>query len=174
MPREVTTSMEEMFDVVDRSDMVVGRASREEVHRDGLLHRSTHLLVFDSAGRVLLQKRSTSKDSFPGRWDSSVSGHVDSGEGYDECIVREASEEIGIDLTETPERLFKIDACEETSQEFTWVYRTTSDGPFTPNEDEVIEIRWFTRDEVSRLLDTENESRSPAFALVWRVLLEGL
>ena len=174
MPREVTTSMEEMFDVVARSDMVVGRASREEVHRDGLLHRSTHLLVFDSAGRVLLQKRSTSKDSFPGRWDSSVSGHVDSGEGYDECIVREASEEIGIDLTETPERLFKIDACEETSQEFTWVYRTTSDGPFTPNEEEVIEIRWFTRDEVSRLLDTENESLSPAFALVWRVLLAGL
>ena len=73
-----------------------------------------------------------------------------------------------------PGRLFKVDAGEETSQEFTWVYRTTSDGPFTPNEEEVIEIRWFTRDEVSRLLDTENESLSPAFALVWRVLLEGL
>ena len=83
--------MEEMFDVVDSSDKVIGRASREEVHRKGLLHRSTHLLVFDESGRVLLQKRSMRKDWFPGRWDSSVSGHVDSGEHYDECVVREAS-----------------------------------------------------------------------------------
>ena len=58
--------MEETFDVVDRSDTVIGRASREEVHRDGLLHRSAHLLVFDGSGRVLLQKRSMEKDRFPG------------------------------------------------------------------------------------------------------------
>ena len=57
--------MEETFDVVDRSDKVIGRASREEVHRDGLLHRSAHLLVFDGSGRVLLQKRSMGKDRFP-------------------------------------------------------------------------------------------------------------
>ena len=64
--------MEEMFDVVDSTDKVIGRASREEIHRKGLLHRSTHLLVFDGSGRVLLQKRSMRKDRFPGRWDSSV------------------------------------------------------------------------------------------------------
>ena len=92
-------------------------------------------MVFDGSGRVLLQMRSMGKDRFPGRWDSSVSGHVDSGEGYDQCIVREAMEEIGIRLESTPERLFKIDACEETDQEFTWVYRTYSEGPFTPNEE---------------------------------------
>ena len=50
--------MGETFDVVDRSDTVIGQASREEVHRDGLLHRSAHLLVFDGSGRVLLQKLS--------------------------------------------------------------------------------------------------------------------
>ena len=95
--------MEEWFDVVDRNDTVIGRASREEVHQNGLLHRSAHLLVFDGSGRVLLQKRSEGKDRFPGRWDSSVSGHVDSGEGYDQCIVREAMEEIGIRLEATRE-----------------------------------------------------------------------
>ena len=164
--------MGETFDVVDRTDTVIGQASREEVHREGLLHRSAHLLVFDGSGRVLLQKRSMSKDRFPGRWDSSVSGHVDSGEGYDQCIVREAMEEIGIRLEATPESLFKIDACEETDQEFTWVYRTYSGGPFTPDEEEVSEIGWFTGDEVNDLVRTDPDSVSPSFALVWSKLLE--
>ena len=159
--------MEEWFDVVDRSDRVIDRASREEVHQNGLLHRSAHLLVFDGSGRVLLQKRSMVKDRFPGRWDSSVSGHVDSGESYDQCIVREAMEEIGIRLAATPERLFKVDACNETDQEFSWVYRTYSEGPFAPNEEEISEIGWFTGDEVSHLVKTDPESVSPSFALIW-------
>jgi isopentenyl-diphosphate delta-isomerase len=159
--------MEEWFDVVDRSDRVIDRASREEVHRNGLLHRSAHLLVFDGSGRVLLQKRSMVKDRFPGRWDSSVSGHVDSGESYDQCIVREAMEEIGIRLAATPERLFKVDACDETDQEFSWVYRTYSEGPFAPNEEEISEIGWFTGDEVSHLVKTDPDSVSPSFALIW-------
>ena len=162
--------MEEWFDVVDRSDTVIGRASREEVHRNGLLHRSAHLLVFDGSGRVLLQKRSEGKDRFPGRWDSSVSGHVDSGEGYDQCIVREAMEEIGILLEATPERLFKIDACEETDQEFSWVYRTYFEGPFAPNEEEISEIGWFTADEAHQLVKTNPENVSPSFALIWSKL----
>ncbi|RJU85532.1 MAG: NUDIX domain-containing protein [Candidatus Poseidoniales archaeon] len=164
---------EEIFDIVDDSDVVVGRASRDEVHRSGHRHRSTHLLVFDSGGRVLLQKRSIQKDTFPGRWDSSVSGHVDSGESYDQCVVREASEEIGIDLFETPERLFKIDACEETAQEFTWVYRTFHDGPFQVNEDEISEIGWFAGKDLSRLLNNKREEFSPAFALVWAMTRDG-
>lgn len=159
--------MEEWFDVVDRSDRVIDRASREEVHQNGLLHRSAHLLVFDGSGRVLLQKRSMVKDRFPGRWDSSVSGHVDSGESYDQCIVREAMEEIGIRLAATPERLFKVDACNETDQEFSWVYRTYSEGPFAPNKEEISEIGWFTGDEVSHLVKTDPESVSPSFALIW-------
>jgi len=166
--------MEEWFDVVDRNDTVIGRSSREQVHRQNLLHRSAHLLVFDSSGRVLLQKRSMSKDRFPGRWDSSVSGHVDSGEHYDQCIVREAMEEIGIDLETTPERLFKIDACDETDNEFTWVYRTVSEGPFAPNEEEVAEIVWLSKDDVSRMMETDPERVSPSFALIWDKICEDI
>ena len=164
---------DEIFDIVDDSDSVVGSASRGEVHRLGLLHRSTHLIVFDSRGRVLLQRRSAEKDSFPGWWDSSVSGHVDSGEMYDQCVLREAKEEIGIDLFETPERIFKIDACEETANEFTWVYRTLNDGPFSVNQQEISEIRWFTKEDVGRLIDSKREIFSPAFALVWGMMQEG-
>src|SRR5580765_5186343 len=78
---------EEIFDVVDGQDEVIGRATRNEVHRRGLMHRATHVLVFNSAGQVFLQKRSMNKDRQPGLWDSSASGHLNVSEGYDACGV---------------------------------------------------------------------------------------
>ena len=80
---------QEIFDVVNGRDEVIGRQLRSEVHRLGLKHRATHVLVFNSRSEVFLQKRSMKKDRQPGVWDSSVSGHVDSGEDYDACAVRE-------------------------------------------------------------------------------------
>ena len=128
---------EEIFDVVNDRDEVIDRRSRSEVHRLGLKHRATHVLVFNSRGEVFLQKRSLKKDRQPGVWDSSASGHVDSGEDYDACVVRELREEINLTVAQTPSRRFKIDACEETDQEFVWVYQCQNDGPFTLHPDEL-------------------------------------
>src|ERR1043165_9218066 len=99
---------EEIFDVVNERDEVIDRKPRSEVHRLGLKHRALHVLGFNSRGEVFLQKRSMKKERQPGLWDSSASGHVDSGEDYDTCVVRELREEIGLVLTRLPERLFKI------------------------------------------------------------------
>src|SRR5450432_650127 len=85
---------EEWFDVVNARDEVIGRELRRNVHARGLWHRAVHVLVFDGAGHVFLQKRSMLKDLSPGLWDSSCSGHVDSGEDYDLAAVRELGEEI--------------------------------------------------------------------------------
>ena len=122
---------EEIFDVVNERDEVIDRKPRSEVHRLGLLHRAVHVLVFNSRGEIFLQKRSMTKDREPGKWDSSSSGHVDSGEDYDACAVRELREEIGLIVPKTPERLFKIDACAETDREFVWVYRCEAKGRFS-------------------------------------------
>src|SRR5438105_1676614 len=67
------TMIEEIFDVVNERDEVIGQATRQEVHRKGLKHRATHVLVFNSRGKVFLQKRSVRKDRQPGLWDSSAS-----------------------------------------------------------------------------------------------------
>ncbi|MFM9030724.1 MAG: NUDIX hydrolase, partial [Opitutaceae bacterium] len=91
---------EEWFDVVNERDEVVGRETRREVHARGLWHLSVHTLVFDRAGRVMLQKRSLLKDLSPGLWDSSCSGHLDAGEDYDSAAVRELGEEIGVRLAD--------------------------------------------------------------------------
>jgi isopentenyl-diphosphate delta-isomerase type 1 len=128
---------EDIFDIVNEHDEVIGRKPRSEVHARGLLHRAVHVLVFNSRGEIFLQKRSRLKDRQPGVWDSSCSGHVDSGEIYDETAVRELQEEIGLRINSPPQKLFKIDACAETDAEFVWIYRCESEGPFQLHPDEI-------------------------------------
>jgi len=161
---------EEIFDVVNERDEVVGQNTRREVHRLGLKHRAVHVLVFNARGEIFLQKRSMTKDREAGKWDSSSSGHVDSGEDYDACAVRELREELGLRLTVPPQKLFKIDACEETDAEFVWVYRCESEGPFQLHPDEIECGGWFTPEKVTRWLVEEPEELASAFRLIWQML----
>lgn len=158
---------EDIFDVVNERDEVVDRKPRSEVHRMGLLHRAVHVLVFNSRGQIFLQKRSMKKDRQPGLWDSSASGHVDSGEDYDTTAVREVWEEIGLRLDKVPKRLFKIDACEETDQEFVWVYRCESEGPFKLHPEEIDKGDWFTPEEVNRWMKEKPEEFASALLYIW-------
>jgi isopentenyldiphosphate isomerase len=87
---------DELFDVVDTDDRVIGVARRAQVHARGLRHRAVHILVLNREDKVFLQKRSKAKDSHPGKWDSSASGHLDSGEAYAAAAIRELHEELGI------------------------------------------------------------------------------
>lgn len=160
---------EEIFDVVDDRDEVIDQVPRSEVHRRGLKHRAIHLLVFNEAGELFLQKRSMLKDNFPGVWDSSVSGHLDTGETYDACSIREAGEEIGLELVGVPERLFKIDARDETGQEFVWVYRCLAEGPFVLHPEEIDAGDWFSLEKVSGWLAENPEEFAPAFVYIWEL-----
>jgi isopentenyldiphosphate isomerase len=162
---------EEIFDVVNERDEVIDRLPRSEVHRLGLLHRAVHVLVFKSQGETFLQKRSMTKDREPGKWDSSASGHVDSGEDYDTCAVRELREEIGLAVTKTPERLFKIAACPETDAEFVWVYRCQAEGPFQLHPDEIETGGWFAPEMVSRWIAEKPQDFAGAFRLIWSKVL---
>ena len=161
---------EEIFDVVNERDEVIDRQPRSQVHRLGLKHRATHVLVFNSRGEVFLQKRSMHKDRQPGVWDSSASGHVDSGEDYDVCAIRELREEIGLVVTQPLERLFKLDACAETEQEFVWVYRAESDGPLTLNVDEIERGDWFAPARVARWMAERPQDFESALLSIWQRL----
>ena len=158
---------EEVFDVVNERDEVIGRMERSEVHRLGLKHRAVHVLVFNAQGQVFLQKRSMLKDTFPGAWDSSASGHLDTGEDYDLCAMRELREELGLILREPPGRLFKIDACEHTGQEFVWVYKMQSEGPFQLHPEEIEDGRWFAEDEVTAWIREKPGDIASALHLIW-------
>lgn len=163
---------EEIFDVVNEHDEVIDQRPRSEVHRLGLRHRAVHVLVFNAEGKVFLQKRSASKDTHPQTWDSSTSGHVDSGEDYDRSAMRELEEEIGLTVEQPPTRLFKIDACKETDQEFVWVYRTESEGPFQLHPDEIEDGAWFSCREVSAWIHARPEEFASGFRHLWRLAAE--
>ena len=158
---------DEIFDVVNERDEVVGQKPRREVHRLKLNHRAVHVLVFNSLGELFLQKRSMSKDCFPGVWDSSASGHVDSGEGYDACAVRELREEIGLQLDAPPQRLFKVSACAETGHEFVWVYQCVAEGPFTLHPQEIERGGWFAAAPLDRWLTASPGDFASGFVLIW-------
>ena len=161
---------EEIFDIVDERDEVVGRKPRSEVHRLGLQHRAVHVLVFNARGELFLQKRSMQKDCFPGAWDSSAAGHLDSGESYDDCAVRELREELGLSVAEPLRRLFKLAACAETGQEHVWVYRCEAEGPFALHPDEIERGAWFSPEAIQRWIVERPEEFASSLPLIWKQL----
>ncbi len=159
---------EEIFDVVNDQDEVIARMPRSQVHREGHKHRAVHVLVFNRRGEIFLQKRSMAKDCFPGLWDSSASGHLDCGEEYDRCAVREAREELGLTLSSAPLRLFRIEACPETGQEFVWVYRAESEGPFALQPEEIETGGWFAPEAVDAWIARAEKEFAPGFVKIWK------
>ena len=91
----------EVLDVVSPDDEVIGTADREECHREELRHRGIHLFLFNNKGQIFMQKRSDSKDIFPGMLECSLTGHVLADESYLSAAVREIKEELGVDLPES-------------------------------------------------------------------------
>jgi isopentenyl-diphosphate Delta-isomerase len=158
---------DEIFDVVNERDEVIGQRTRGEVHRLGLRHRAVHVLAFNGRGELFLQKRSLAKDTFPGAWDSSASGHLDAGEDYDACAVRELREEIGLVVTEAPKRLLRLEACADTGQEFVWVYRLESEGPFILHPAEIETGGWFAPHKVTRWIEERPGDFARAFRRIW-------
>jgi 16S rRNA (adenine1518-N6/adenine1519-N6)-dimethyltransferase len=157
---------EEIFDVVDEDDQVIGQLPRSVVHAQGLLHRAVHVFVFDAQGALLLQLRSAAKDEYPLCYTSSASGHLGAGESYDEAAPRELEEELG--LTGCPlERLHKFPAGPETSLEHTVLYRTRSDQPLRIDPHEIAEATFHSLEEIAAMRLREPEEFSPCFVTLF-------
>lgn len=166
---------DEIFDVVDENDAVIDQKPRGHIHANGLRHRAVHILLYNKQGQLYLQRRAPGKDTFPNCWDSSCSGHVDSGEDYDEAAARELVEELGVSLNRIIgfERLFKLEACAQTGHEFIWVYHGICEGPFYTNPAEIAESRFFNADEIDQNLAANSADFAAAFAFLWPRLAKG-
>lgn len=184
----VAQNPNELFDIVDAQDRVIGQAPRGEVHAKGLWHRAVHVWVFNRRGELFLQKRSMRKDMSPGLWDSSCSGHLDSGEDYDAAAWRELQEELSLLVERVGaaaergvgaprpqlERWLRFTACEDTGWEFGWAYRIEAEGPFKLHPEEIERGEWVSIPELARRIATRPADYCSAFRLIWRMAkLEG-
>lgn len=102
------SAADEILDVVDEHDRVIGRAPRGEVYARGLRHRCVFVRARDAEGRVFVHRRTPTKLVFPSLYDMFVGGVVGAGESYDEAALREAEEELGVSGLPRPEYLFKF------------------------------------------------------------------
>lgn len=159
---------QELLDVVDENDRVIGARTRGEIHARGLMHRATHILVFNSQGELFLQKRSMSKDENPGLWDTSAAGHVNSGEDYLTCAVRELDEELGISGDVSLKLLFRLPVSSLTGMEHSTVYACQYDGPLKLQAEEIDEGLWVSPQAMSQRVKDSDPSLTDGAKLIWK------
>ncbi|MGN9812101.1 NUDIX domain-containing protein [Micromonospora sp. BQ11] len=145
-------SADELLDIVDEQDRVVGQARRGEVYGRRLRHRCVFVLARDAAGRVFVHRRTAGKLVFPSLYDMFVGGVVGAGETYDEAALREAEEELGVSGLPTPVPLFRF--LYETPEHTWWsaVYEVRSPSTVDPQAEEVAWHAFLTEDELERRL----------------------
>ncbi|WP_112470404.1 NUDIX hydrolase [Streptomyces triticisoli] len=147
------SAAEEILDIVDEHDRVVGQSPRGEAYARGLRHRCVFVQARDAEGRLFVHRRTPTKLVFPSLYDMFVGGVVGAGEAYDDAALREAEEELGVTGLPRPEYLFKF--LYDDGAGHTWwsaVYQVRCDLPVRPQAEEVAWYGFLSEDEVERRL----------------------
>lgn len=149
---EEPLSADEVLDIVDEQDRVVGQAPRHEVYARRLRHRCVFVLARDPAGRVFVHRRTAHKLVFPSLYDMFVGGVVGAGESYDEAALREAEEELGVAGLARPEPLFRF--LYDTPEHTWWsaIYQVRCELPVHPQVEEVAWHAFLTESELAQRL----------------------
>ncbi|MEU0674145.1 NUDIX domain-containing protein [Streptomyces sp. NPDC006172] len=143
------SAADEILDIVDENDQVVGRSPRGEAYARGLRHRCVFVLVRDAEGRLFVHRRTADKLVFPSLHDMFVGGVVGAGEAYDDAALREAEEELGVFGLPRPGFLFKFLYDDGAGR--TWwsaVYEVRCELPVSPQVEEVAWHDFLTEEEI--------------------------
>ena len=159
----------EIILIVDADNNETGTLPRHEMRAKGLPHRASYILVFNGRGELFVQKRTMTKDIYPGYHDIAAGGVVLAGESYDQAAARELAEELGIiGIPLTPHFTFHY----EDGSNLVWgrVYSCIYDGEMTLQEEEIENGFFLTPDKVLAL--SEKESFTPDGLYVLKRYLE--
>ena len=145
---------EEIFSVVDENGNVIGKEKRSVCHNGSMiLHPVVHIHIINSKKRLLLQKRRMDKDIQPGKWDTSIGGHIQYGESIEEAVLRESREEAGINveigkLKFLEKYVFQSEIERELSYSYVYFY----DGKIVFQESEIETVNFFNYEELKQLI----------------------
>jgi isopentenyldiphosphate isomerase len=148
--------MDELIDIFDENDNLVGRAMKSEAWVKGWWHRGARVLIYNSRGEIFTQLRSVTKELHPGKWDVGVAGHVGAGESYISAALRETAEEAGLNFCENDLELLMSDTFEKNldgmiEKVFTRTYFARFDGTESEikiQEEEVQTFKFMNADEL--------------------------
>lgn len=150
----------ELLFTVDELNNPIDPKSRDEVHKKGYWHRTTHIWVINKKQQVLCQKRSLLKDTNPGKWESFFGGHLAPEQEYLDGAFQELKEELGIDASQDKFHLFQIHKC-ESDNEFQGIYYIEWNGDIKNlklEKEEVDQVKWFEISQLSELLVKKKSS----------------
>ncbi|MDL2080660.1 NUDIX domain-containing protein [Streptomyces sp. GXMU-J15] len=148
------SSADEILDIVDENDRVVGQSPRGQAYAEGLRHRCVFIQARDAEGRLFVHRRTPTKLVFPSMYDMFVGGVVGAGESYDTAALREAEEELGVSGLPRPRFLFKF--LYENDAGHSWwsaVYEVRCELPVNPQVEEVDWHAFLPEEEVLARID---------------------
>jgi isopentenyl-diphosphate delta-isomerase len=160
--------------LVDENDNVVGYEEKENGHKGELpLHRAFSVLIFNNEGKMLIQKRSSEKKTWPGFWTNACCSSPRKGEEVVEAAKRRLREELGFDCD--LKFLFKFrykarfdDAWGEN--EIDHVLEGYYDGGIDFDKDEIAELKFIGLDELKKDANNNPEKYTPWFLIILRRL----
>ena len=127
---------EEIVQIVDENNQEIGALARGLMREQRLIHRACYILVFNAAGELYVQKRTKTKDIYPGYWDVAAGGVVLAGESYEKSAERELAEELGVSGVNLQ---FLFDQYYEDDENRVWgrIFSCVHEGPFVLQVEEV-------------------------------------
>ena len=149
----MTSSAEELVEIVDQDNRPLGGRTRAVMRAEGLTHRAVYVLVSNRHGQLFVQKRTKDKDIYPGYWDVTAGGVVLAGEDYEQAANRELFEELGIG----GELRFLFDHYYQDRGNKVWgrVFLCRHQGPFVLQESEIEDGRFMEVGEILALANRQ-------------------